>query len=434
MLESSRLQIDRIKVTEELNSIEVRSDDPEHEQRSAERRVLEARLNALNQKLITAFEKEDQDAQVALAVRVDMPGDAWTPELREFRDLGQKVSLADYMNAAIDGKPVHGAAGEYNQQVFGRNATGDFPIEMLLDREEVLKMDATGHLEIVEAEKRTTITGTGINPGASASFVQRLFGSGEGGFMNASYPAVGPGDHSYPIVSGSTIASDFARGGSETAAGGITINTATNRRIQHSYEIAGEDENRIPSIANSLTGDLRMSLMAGLDNYVVDQLVGQLTITPGKNAVVESLALFMSRIGAVVDGKGARNIGDVRALLGTRGSGVTPFSLLAGISLASGGSHFAELWNLSNPAFVRGSAHLVEVGGAGFDTGDGPVLFAKTGSNVRRLIVPVWRRGTLLRDTGRLQLDGVVTYTAAMFAAVELAATDMHRLGSIHTA
>ena len=36
--------------------------------------------------------------------------------------------------------------------------------------------------------------------------------------------------------------------------------------------------------------------------------------------------------------------------------------------------------------------------------------------NPQRLIVPVWRRGQLLRDTGRLQLSGAVTITGVMYA------------------
>ena len=444
----SELQEEETRLQRKANDnryLEMRTEDTDYEVRVGEHRSIISELDVTRGKLLevykeqrAAFEKEDAEAQVAMAKNVDdVPGSVWTPELKEFRALGQKVNFADYMIAAIDGRPVEGAAAEYNRHVFQPQLGRRLPLGSDADREEMLAFKPEELERVLNAEHRAAITGANVNAGASVSFADRLFGSGEAAFMNASFPAVGPGDHTYPIVSGTGIA-NYARDGAETPAGGITINTVSNVRLQHSYEILGEDENRIPNLANQLVGDLRSSIMAGLDNYVIDRLVAGLTVTPAVSTTVETLAAFMSRIGAVVDGKGARNIGDVRALVNTAvgaaaNNNTSAFSLLSGLSLASGGSHFAELWDLASPTRLRGSAHLQEVGGTGLATSDAGVLFAKTGSSVRRLIVPIWRRGQLLRDTGVGQLKAQTVYTIVMYTGVELVATDMHRYGNIHT-
>ena len=52
----------------------------------------------------------------------------------------------------------------------------------------------------------------------------------------------------------------------------------------------------------------------------------------------------------------------------------------------------------------------------------------RTGAGaLQRLIVPVWRRGQLLRDTGRLQLEGTITITGVMYADVIVVNSDLHQ-------
>ena len=416
--------------------------DPEktgYEALMGEHRAVNKELGEKQSELLTSYqernvywENEAKDISVALASEVKMPSDMWTPELREFRELAQKVSIIDYFSAAERSRAATGAAGEYNEAVFGANREGDFPIEMLHEREDVLKVGADFWNDVKETEHRTALTGTGVNAGASTSYVSQLFSTTESAFMGASFPAVGVGDHSYPIFSKVTTAGDFARAGSEgTPVGSLTINTATNRRLQATMEITGEDENRIPNIAGMLVSHLRAQIQSELDEYGIDELVsaqGTLTDT----TTDETLAAFLTRIGNVVDGLRARNIAEVRGLLGGKAGGTrnTVFGHIAGLTLASGGSQFTELPRLSDPNYFRASQHL-----PGTDAGDdGRVMFAGTSPtvNLRRFIVPIWRRGEILRDTGVGQLGGIRRYTIAMFAAVEITATDQHVYGTVH--
>ena len=385
----------------------------------------------------TAWDKEMEEGAIALAAKVDIPSERWTPELKALRELmqtggehGGPVTLMDYFRAAQEGRPPGGAAGEYNSHIFGMNRAGDFPVEMLHDRDALLVFKPGDWDDIKESEHRASLTGTAVNPGASVNYISQLFSTSESAFCGATFPAVGVGDHSYPIFSKVTTAGDFDRDGAEGApSGSLTINTATNRRLQATMELASEDENRIPNIAAGLVGHLRMQLQSELDEYLIGTLVSGLMETNTTNGTTATLSAFLALVGGMVDGIAARNVGDVRALLGTGATSL--FSLLSGLSLGAGGSHFWEMPRLTDPNFYRGSAHL-----AAPAADRQQAIFIKTGAGlaISRLQAPIWRRGQMLRDTGVGQLSGTIRYTVAMFAAGEVTATDQHVLEDIDIA
>lgn len=425
MLKSSTLQIERIQATQQLNAIEVRSDDPNKEQRVAERQALETKINEINERLIEELTREDVETQAAMASHVDTDG--WTPELREFRDLAQRVTIVDYVDSVISNNgQVRGAAAEYNQHVFGAlGKPGDYPIEMLLDREEKVAFD--GHTlklwQTDNGEERTVITGpTGTH--GMPSFVDRILAMSEGAFMGTMFPAVGPGPHAFPIVTGNTVAATIARGTAETPAGGVTINDVLPERVQHSYEIDSGDELRLPGVFGYMARDLRMSLQAGVDNKVIDAIRAGLTTTPPAGATLETLAAFMTRWGGVVNGRGARTIEDIRALLSTAHATTDAYNFIYGLSIANVGHAFTLLPH----GRIRGSAHLPAASGD-----NGTVLFYGMAGG-GGVYAPVWRRGQLLRDTGRLQREGQVTITGVAYTNVVVADSTPYRRGSIHMA
>ena len=117
---------------------------------------------------------------------------------------------------------------------------------------------------------------------------------------------------------------------------------------------------------------------------------------------------------------------DIRVLAGnTTVTGQTTFyQVVAGfIGAASNEGAFDYL-----ASEVRASANLA-VAASGADA----AILVKLGMAAPRLIVPTWRRAEILRDTGRLQLQGAVTLTGAIYADVILAATDMHNHIAVDT-
>ena len=150
MLPSTEIKIREIRLQNEINDIpEVRLADgggnvDEYAEYQARWGAGNASLAAVRAELIAALEKEDQEAQAAMARNVDTSG--WTAEMREFHQLGQRTSMAEYMSAGIAlrhlaaGTPEH----EYNSHVFGDTwNVGEYPLEMLLDRNEYFSLEAS---------------------------------------------------------------------------------------------------------------------------------------------------------------------------------------------------------------------------------------------------------------------------------------------------
>ena len=435
MLDSQRLRSEELTLQNRLNEpqyIEIRSDAEGYETRLGERNALVEQLSAVRLKIITALDKEDGEAQAAMARNVDTSG--WTPELREFHQLGQRTSMAEYMRAGIalrqltPGTPEH----EYNKHVFGDTFNvGDYPIEMLLDRSEYFNLDAHQTKQVMEPddEQRTVITGVVAN-GGNLTFVDRLLQGSEGAYLRASYPAVGPGRHSYPVFSGSTTAARIARGTAETPAGGLSVANADPERIQHSYEIARSDELQMPGVLAAAVGDLRMSLVAGLDNRVVDLLIGALTHTNPAVGTTVTLPLFLGRWAGAVNGIAARYMEEVKWLVGTVPEAAMANATYSKMMALASVSTVPGMFDLFRSDRFRGSAHIA----ATSSTDRQPAIAVRTGPAPPRLIVPVWRRGEIMRDTGRLQLRGEITLTGALYADVIVAATDVHQLHTIDTA
>ena len=193
MIDSDRLKIEEIRLQEKVNSptlLEIRSDADDAEQRIGERNALTEQLSEKRLEIIKAMEKEDLEAQAAMAR--DANTDGWTPELREFHQLGQRTSILEYMQAGLQqrhlrsGTPEH----EYNSHVFGGNwNVGDYPLEMLLDRGEYFNMEAQQAEQIrePELEQRTEITGV-VATGGNLSFVDRIFATSEGAYCRGCSP------------------------------------------------------------------------------------------------------------------------------------------------------------------------------------------------------------------------------------------------------
>ena len=259
--------------------------------------------------MVGALEKEDLEAQAAMAR--DTNQDGWTPELREFHQLGQRTSIVEYMQAGLQqrhlraGTPEH----EYNSHVFGGNWNiGDYPLEMLLDRGEYFSMEAPQAEQILEPEleQRTAITGV-VSTAGNLSFVDRIFATSEGAYCRGVYPAVGPGRHSYPIVTGvEDVGVAIARGTGETVAGGITVVNADPERIQHSFEVARVDELQMPGIMSYIISDIRAGLIAGLDFKVIRRLGAGLGTAVVSTEPPRSSRTFFASIATAVDGIGAR--------------------------------------------------------------------------------------------------------------------------------
>ena len=381
-----------------------------------EAKALRDQLSAVNEKLIEALNKEDTEAQAVMARNVAST-DGWSPELRAVREIAQRASIADYVGAAVEERTVEGAAREYSDHVFGTHSPGDYPLEMLLDRDEFFDMGAN-EWKALKAEDRAIITGIAATHG-NPTFVDRLLASSEAAYLRARFPAVGPGRHSYPIVSGTTVARSGSSGHRRDPCGRAqTIVNADPSRIQHSYEYAATDELQIPGVANGLASDLRMSLASGLDRKVVRDLITGLTAVDVTAGTTVTAAGLIAAVHGVVDGRAARYFNEVLLLAGQQdvASQTTAFERIG--ALLSAATIDAVFTWMAN---IRASAHMPNASG-----GEDNIIAIKTGDSADRLIVPVWRRGSLLRDPNTQQLKGNIVLTGVMYADVIVVNSDLH--------
>ena len=369
------------------------------------------RLLEVRQRLIVKLTEEADAGAAAMVRNVDTSG--WTPETRALHDIGQRVNIGHYIGAAANAEGrLDGAAKEYNEAVLGDCGPGEFPMEMLLPRDEYAGMPADEAREIEEL--RAVITGVAAGTQASSNFMQRIFAGSDSAYMGATFPAVGPGQHAYPIVSGSTQASVISRGTAEVPAGGLSIETADPKRLQMSYEYDATDELTIPNIAAGLGADLRAAWQAGMDNYGIDQLIAELGTVTADNVVLTA-AKTVQKFGGGVDGKSAQTLFQVRALVGN-----DTFVVMSGFSLAD----TERLYNILGRDMFRVSSHIA----AEASTKQAMILYRTGGPAVPRFIIPVWRRASLLRDTGRLQLLGQITLTGVGQIDVVLVNSDKHKI------
>ena len=175
------------------------------------------------------------------------------------------------------------------------------------------------------------------------------------------------------------------------------------------------DELQMPGIMAYLMNDIRAGLIAGLDKKVIADLEAGLTSVKLGSATITQATLF-AYIATGVDGIGARTFSELRVLANAVSSDTSLYAkAISFIGAADNSGAFDFFANL------RASAYLSDPAAA-----QGRAILIKLAPSAPRLIVPTWRRAEILRDTGRLQLQGAVTLTGALYADVIVAATDMH--------
>ena len=379
---------------------------------------LQSQLDVMKER-DAALDEEDKAAQLAQATNADDSG--WTPQDREFRALAQRTDVGVWVSAAAEQRNItEGPEAEYNKEVLNTWGMGDFPMEIMLRAPEIdeLPPAVMRTMRREGQEVRTAITGVAA-ASQNNSYMDRIFAGGEGAYLGAMMPAVGPGRHTYPIVTGTSRAAIIARGTAETPAGGIATTDADPRRLQMSYEVAAVDELQMPGIGAYLASDLRMAYMSGFDNLIIDDLITALTAVDVTSGTTLTTAGLIAAVHAQADGRGARFFDDIRLLAGNG----------TAASQTSAASHIGALMSAATIDGVFDWFRRIRLSGNMPNPSGGEdniIAYKASGGNPTRLIAPVWRRGNLLRDTGRLQLQGEITLTGVMYCDVILVNSDLH--------
>ncbi|MCY4502819.1 MAG: hypothetical protein OXE57_14805 [Alphaproteobacteria bacterium] len=194
-------------------------------------------------------------AEKAIQTALAEPDPANEPENRnggegaEFRALESRVSLANYIGAAWEGRSIAGAEVEFNQAL--EMGMDRFPLRLLAPRAE---------------HRATTDTDTAVRP---VRWLDRLFSDTAAMYAGITFDAVAPGVSSHPVTSAGAGASQYAREGA-TADAAWTISTVEMKPKRNSVRavFTVEDASRLPGLEEALQRDLRMALTEGVDRTV----------------------------------------------------------------------------------------------------------------------------------------------------------------------
>ena len=191
-------------------------------------------------------------AQAALIAEGGEPTQTVTTESaedRELRELREKVTIADYVQAAVETRSVDGAALEYNQAL--EIPTGMFPLEMLAPELE---------------QRATTDTESTVN---QSRWLDRLFADTAAARLGITMESVAAGVSSHPLTTAGASAAQRAREqAAADAAWTVGVTEAKPKRNSVRAVFTMEDAARLPGLEQALRRDLNMALKEGVDRAI----------------------------------------------------------------------------------------------------------------------------------------------------------------------
>lgn len=239
-------------------------------------------------------------------------------EAREKRRLRAKSRVGNWLQSAIQGRPVAGADAEYAHAAGVTDGT--MPVDVLeRDRPRPGQED-----RVVTPTPATQAVQMG-------AIVPALFVRSVAPFLGIDMPMVGIGTPAYPYLSTSVTASMLAAdAAAPETAGAFSVATAEPVRLQGSFRVRREDLVKLAGMEEAL----RMNLSAVLSDKLDDQILngdgtapnlqgllddggaGAAPTAPAANA--ETLPRYAAALSSHVDGLHATMNSAVRALVGVQ--------------------------------------------------------------------------------------------------------------------
>ncbi|MYA43132.1 MAG: hypothetical protein F4087_12255 [Gemmatimonadetes bacterium] len=324
-------------------------------------------------------------------------------EGREFRRLEGRVEVRRYIGAAMDGKGVDGAEGEYNAAL--KMGAGSFPLRILAPPREA---------------RATTNVDAGVSQG---TWLDRLFADTAAMHLGISFRSVGAGVASYPTTTAGASAAQ--RGRSEAigdAAWTVGVKEIKPTRNGVRAVFSSEDAARLSGLEDSLRRDLRAALTEGIDRAVfvgdagANENAGDITGLQTHASVAEveinqtnkvlasnNLALFVG----LIDGQYAAGLNDLRLVCAVGCATLWESTILAVDNETA--SMFKTLGRFLRDAGlswkVRGG---IETATAAGDFG----AFIGLGRGIDgAAVAPVWDNAKLIRDPYTGAAKGEVSLT-----------------------
>ena len=291
---TQRIQLEQSKLRETINRL-LGLAEMTTEQRS-ELTVATERATALEVELRAAILVEPE---VTITEGVDA-------EARERLELRGKSQVVNYVKAACEMRSVSGPEAEFNSAL--SMGADQFPLELLAPE-----------------QRQTTATDTATNQG---TWLDRLFDQAAAQYLGITFTSVPAGVASFPITTAGSSASQQAKSEAASAAAwtiGVVTMEPKRNAVHAIFSI--EDAARLgPGLEDALQRDLRMALVAGIDEAIFKgdsgpsgtsaDIVGLQTAGIAESTLTQANKLkadeILKVLASFIDGKHATSPGDIQ--------------------------------------------------------------------------------------------------------------------------
>ena len=322
-------------------------------------------------------------------------------EDKELAELRGKITLGNYVGAAMEMRNSTGAEVEYNAEV--GLAPNAFPLEILAPE--------------VRATTDTDAART------QASWLDRLFSETAAMALGVTFQGVAPGTSSHPITSAGASAAQRARSESATAAS-WTVGTTEIKPTRNAVRavFSEEDSYRLPGLEDALRRDLGMALTEGVDRAVFKGDAGatgtdaDITGIQGLSGITELTITQANKI------KGPETLeGFVGLVDGIHAVGLSDLNVVAAIGawrLWEGTTHNATADNQTIAQFLRSAGLSWRSRGDIEDaTTNGKfAAFIGRGRGIAGAgVAAIWNSGMMIRDPYTESAKGEVAITMSHY-------------------
>ena len=384
MTKAQELQVRELEIREAINKLLGTPDADRPDDYAAQLDVQTAAMAKLTPELRAALAAEPEPE-----IRLVPAGDA---ETRERRSILGKTGLADFLAAAAGGRAVSGAAAEY-AAACGTADTGRIPLAIFRDRAPETRAITPG--PAVDAPPQPTVPYVFERSAAMA--------------LGVMMPTVPPGQVQIPRVSTAPPADTLAKDASApSTAAAVTLDTRSPVRIAGQFEVRVEDLAVFPQLEDALSESIRGALSNELDEETFNAPTAGLNglFTQAANVTAasaeETFATGVARFAALVDGRYAYSLADVRAVIGSK-----TFAKYASLFEANGGND-GSLYDylMTRLGGIRVSDRVPAVAS---DAQKGIVVLTAAAEAVKCY---VWNALEIVRDPYSNAGEGKVTLTA----------------------
>ncbi len=317
---------------------------------------------------VTELEGQLRAAEVEqrAAIREEAEQAANTPADPQLTALERRCELRRYADAVVAGRAFDGAEAEL-QDASGLSGH-NIPLAALAPhREPEQRADATTNAPSEVGQNQRGILG-------------RIFARSSAQWLGVRFDRVPVGQSVYPVITAGSDPSRLAKGADygNIAAGTLTATKLEPVRSQIAYSARYEDLTLFGgSLESALRQDMSMSLSEHVDSLVLagsganNQPTGLFNALtdPTDPGTAATFSTFVGPLAALVDGRYAHSLADLRLLLGA-----DTFASMASIFSNSGSGDISALQHLEQGARVGG-------------TRVSPHVPAKSGSNVQKTLV-----------------------------------------------